>query len=313
MTAKESDGYVEVAGRRLYYRTFEPEETTSKGDLVCLHGGPGMTHDYILPLKDLAQSGYRVIFYDQLGCGKSERPKNLGLFTIEQAVEDLEGFRHTMNLGKIHLMGSSYGGLLAIAYALKYQKNLKSLITTGGLASVPLTMSEMERLKKELPPDVQETLRKYEEEGDYQNPEYVKAQMVFYKNYLCRLDPWPAELNYTLEQVSIPVYGTMNGPNEFTIIGNIRYWDVTAQLPRIKIPTLVTGGRFDEVSPKVAKSIHDGIKGSKLVTFEKSAHLPMWEEREKYMKTLSDFISSVDSKRTPNRRRGRRQEQRKKK
>jgi proline iminopeptidase len=253
-----------------------------------------MTHDYILPLQDLAHHGYRVIFYDQLGCGKSDLPKNLALFTIERAVEDAENFRIAMNINKFHLMGSSYGGLLAIAYALKHQTNLKSLITTGGIASVPLTVREMERLKRDLPIDVQETMKKYEDLGEYQNPEYIKAQMVFYKRHLCRLDPWPQELEYTLTHVSMPVYGTMNGPNEFTIIGNMRYWDVTNQLPKIKVPTLVTGGRYDEVTPKVAESIHKGIKGSKLLIFEKSAHLPMWEEREKYIKTLADFLGTVD-------------------
>jgi proline iminopeptidase len=294
---KKSDGFVSVLGYNLYYKIFEAEDTIDKGDLLCLHGGPGMTHDYILPLQDMVNFGYRVIFYDQLGCGRSDLPKNLALFTIERAIEDVEGFRKAMNLGKIHLMGSSYGGLLAIAYALKYQTNLRSLITTGGLASVPLTMKEMERLKSELPIDVQETMKRYEDLGEYQNPDYIKAQMVFYKNYLCRLDPWPQELDYTLAHVSMPVYGTMNGPNEFTIIGNMRYWDVTDQISRINVPTLVTGGRYDEVTPKVAQSIHKGIKGSKIVIFEKSAHLPMWEERDKYIKTLADFLTSVNRKR----------------
>ncbi len=253
-----------------------------------------MSHDYILPLADLAKYGYRVVFYDQLGCGKSELPKNVILFTIERALEEVEAFRRAMKLGRMHLMGSSYGGMLAIAYALKYQRNLKSLITTGGLASVPLTVAEMNRMVRQLPKDVQAVLRKHEEEGDFENPEYQNAVMIFYKRYLCRLEKWPRELTYTLQHFSRPVYYTMNGPNEFTIIGNIRYWDVTRELPRIRVPTLVTGGRYDEVSPKVAASIHKRIKGSQLVTFEKSSHLPMWEERAAYMKTLREFLASIN-------------------
>jgi proline iminopeptidase len=289
-TVTSSDGYVNVRGFRLYYRIFSDEDGGRRGTIVCLHGGPGIPHNYILPLADLAKFGYRVVFYDQLGVGKSELPKNPALFTIENGVEELEAFRQAMHLGKIHLMGSSYGGLLAIAYALKYQRNLKTLITTGGLHSVPEAIAEMERMKSKLPKDVLETMKKYEEQGDYENPEYVNAMMVFYKRHLCRLDQWPEELNYAIQNVSKPVYGTMNGPNEFTIIGNIRYWDVSDSLSKIKVSTLVTGGRYDEVSPKIARKIHKGIKGSKLVIFEKSSHLPMWEEREKYIETLRKFL-----------------------
>jgi proline iminopeptidase len=198
-----------------------------------------------------------------------------------------------MHLGKIHLFGSSYGGLLAITYALKYQKNLLSLITAGGLASVPLTVSEMGRLKSLLPAEVRATLEKYEADGDFENPEYVKAAMVFYREYICRLPEWPADVQYSVDNVSRPVYGLMNGPNEFTIVGNMKYWDATEKLPTIKVPTLVMGGRFDEVSPKVARSIHNGIRGSKLVIFPQSSHMAFWEEREKYMRVVGSFLDSV--------------------
>jgi proline iminopeptidase len=290
---EEEGGYLKVLGYNLFYKSFGRSE---KGTLLCLHGGPGATHDYLLPLADLARYGYRVVFYDQLGCGKSELPKNLALFVVERAVEEVEELRRKMRLGKVHLMGSSYGGMLAIAYALKYQKNLSSLITTGGLASVPLTFAEMNRMKSRLPPGVVEMLDKYEEAGDYENPEYVKAAMVFYQRHVCRLKEWPPEVNYTLEHMSRPVYHTMNGPNEFTIIGNIRYWDVTDQLGRIRVPTLVTGGKYDEVSPKVARSIHRGIRGSKLVTFPKSSHMPFWEERDAYMDVIRKFVDEAGSR-----------------
>jgi proline iminopeptidase len=288
---RETKGYKEILGFRLFYRVFEPAET--KGNLVCLHGGPGASHDYLLPLADLANYGWRVVFYDQLGCGRSEVPKNYALFSVERGVEELEQFRKEMNLRKIHLMGSSYGGMLALAYALKYQRNLRSLITTGGLASVPLCVEEMNRLKKKLPKRVQRTLEKYEARGDYHNPAYEKAVMVFYRKHLLRLKEWPKEQWYTMRHLSKPVYYTMNGPNEFTIIGNTKYYDITDQLNKIRVPTLVTGGRYDEVTPRVARSIHKNIKGSKLVTFEKSSHLPMFEERKKYIDTLNKFLESV--------------------
>ena len=284
------EGYVKILGFNLFYRTYG---RPTKGTVLCLHGGPGATHDYLLSLEDLAQFGYRVVLIDQLGCGKSDRPRGTGLYTIAHNVEEVEGVRRALRLGTVHLMGSSYGGALAIATALKYQRNLRSLIVTGGLASVPLTVREMRRLVNRLPPKVRETIAKYEALEDYRNPKYLAAVDVFYRRYVCRLPVWPREVTYSFEHLSGPVYFTMNGPNEFTIIGTIKDWDVTDQLPRIHIPTLVTVGRYDEVTPRVAESIHRGITGSKLVRFEKSAHLAMWEERSHYIEVLRNFLDGV--------------------
>ena len=285
-----TEGYVKILGFNLFYRTYGKP---TKGTVLCLHGGPGATHDYLLSLEDLAQFGYRVVLIDQLGCGKSEQPRGTSLYTIAHNVEEVEGVRTSLRLGKIHLMGSSYGGALAIATALKYQRNLRSLIVTGGLASVPLTVREMRRLVNQLPLKVRATLAKFEAREDYRNPKYLAAVDVFYRRYVCRLPVWPREVTYSFEHISGPVYFTMNGPNEFTIIGTIKDWDVTDQLPTIRIPALVTVGRYDEVTPRVAESIHRGIQGSKLVRFEKSAHLAMWEERSHYIEVLRDFLDGV--------------------
>ncbi len=285
-----TEGFVKILGFNLFYRSYGKP---TNGTVLCLHGGPGATHDYLLSLEDLAQFGYRVVLIDQLGCGKSERPRGTSLYTIAHNVEEVEGVRTALRLGKAHLMGSSYGGALAIATALKYQRNLRSLIVTGGLASVPLTVREMRRLVNRLPPKTRATIAKYEAVEDYQNPKYLAAVDVFYRRYVCRLPVWPREVTYSFEHLSRPVYFTMNGPNEFTIIGTIKDWDVTDQLRTIRIPTLVTVGRYDEVTPRVAESIHRGIRGSRLVRFEKSAHLAMWEERAHYIEVLRDFLDEV--------------------
>jgi len=285
-----SEGYVKVLGFRLFYRTYGKP---TKGTVLCLHGGPGATHDYLLSLEDLAQFGYQVVMIDQLGCGKSDRPHGTSLYTIPHNVEEVEAVRAALRLGKVHLMGSSYGGALAIATALKYQRRLKSLVVTGGLASVPLTVREMRRLIGRLPPKVRATIAKYEAMEDYGNPRYLAAVAEFYRRHVCRLPVWPREVVYSFDHISKPVYYTMNGPNEFTIIGTIKDWDVTDQLPRIRLPTLVTVGRYDEVTPRVAREIHDGIRGSRLVQFEKSAHLAMWEERAHYIEVVRDFLEGV--------------------
>jgi proline iminopeptidase len=282
----ENGAFVTVGGFRLFYRDFGSGDNV----LLCLHGGPGARHDYLLPLGELGGDAIRVVLYDQLGCGRSERPQEKSHYTIGHGVEEVEGVRRALSLGRINLFGNSYGGALALQYALKYQRNIKKLIISSGLASTRETVAEMRRLKTLLPKDIQDTFAKYESAEDYENPEYLKAVNIFYKNFLCRLPEWPEELKRTMNGISTDVYLTMNGPNEFTIIGNLKDWDITASLPEIRVPTLVTVGRYDEVTPKVAETIHKGIPGSKLILFENSAHVAMLEERERYNKTVREFI-----------------------
>src|SRR5256712_3234913 len=167
---------------------------------------------------------------DEVGCGKSERLRSTDLYSIAHNVEEVEGLRKALRLGRIHLMGSSYGGALAIATALKYQRNLRSLVITGGLASVPLTVREMRRLVNQLPPKTRAAIAKYEATEDYQNPAYLAAADGVYRRYLCRLPVWPPELPYTLEHPTQPVYFTMNRPNDFTIIVTPNDWDASDQL-----------------------------------------------------------------------------------
>jgi proline iminopeptidase len=250
-------------------------------------------------LADLAQFGYWVVLYDQLGCGKSELPSDAArfpksVFTVDDYVEEVEEMRRALGLGRMHLMGGSWGGMLGIAYALKYHENLTSLIVSDGLASVPQCVAEMERLKCELPSAVQEVLRKYELVNDYENPEYLRAVEKFYKSYLCRLDPWPQELIYSVEHTSKPVYNTMWGPNEFTCRGTLKDWDVSQELAKISVPCLITVGKYGEITPKVAEDMHHRIRGSKLVVFENSAHAALWEERDRYISVLHQFLKETD-------------------
>ncbi len=244
----------------------------------------------LLSLNDLAAHGYRIVYYDQLGSGRSDLATHVSEYSVDRDVRDLEELRTQLELGRVHLFGSSYGGMLAIAYALAHPEGLRTLISASGLADVPLTVREMQRLKRELPSPTREILERYEARGEFQNPEYLAAVMAFYRRHVCRLDPWPPEVSYSLDHISLPKYGTMNGPNEFTIIGTMRDWDVTSRLGEIRVPTLVTTGRYDEVTPTVAESIHRGIQGSEYRLFEESSHLAFWEERTRYMNILRAFL-----------------------
>jgi proline iminopeptidase len=273
-------------GFKLYYRSFGAGDEV----LLCLHGGPGAPHYYLLPLAKLANDSFRVVLYDQLGVGSSDKPDDTSLFNIERGAEEVEGVRKALDLGRINLLGSSYGGALALQYALKYQKNLKKLIIASGLASVSETVNEMKRLKTLLPKETQEVMKKYESKSAFLHPEYLRAVDAYYHNFLCRLSEWPEDVVRTLNELSVPVYFTQNGPNEFTIIGTWKGWDITARLPEIKVPTLVTVGKYDEVTPTVAETIHKGIAGSTLIVFENSAHLTMWDEEEKYLQAVKAFL-----------------------
>ncbi len=261
------------------------------GTVVMLHGGPGATHDYLAPFSDLARHGYRVVFYDQIGCGRSDRAESAEEYSVDRDVEDLNELREVLALDRFHLVGSSYGGLLAIGYTLAHPEPVKTLVSVSGLADVPLAVQEMQRLKRELPPSIHSVLERHESKGEYQHPEYLAAVHEFYRRHLCRLPVWPAELAYSLEHTSIPKYGTMNGPNEFTIVGTLRDYDATPRLREIRTPTLVTVGRYDEVTPRVARSIHEQISGSELRVFDESSHTAFWEERSRYFAALRGFLS----------------------
>lgn len=251
-----------------------------------------MSHDYLLSLSDLARKGIEVIFYDQFGCGRSEEPKSESDYTIDYGVEEVDGVREFFYPDKkIFLMGSSYGGALALAYSLKYQSNLRGLIVSGGLASVPLTVREMRRLIDKLPKWATAAINKYEKSGEFSNPEYLKAVDEFYRRHLLRLDKMPEDVKRSLEFGNQrKVYNKMNGPNEFTITGTIKDWDVSQKIHSIKIPTLITVGQYDEVTPVVAQEIHKEIQGSILKIFKDCSHLTMWEDRSGYNDVLAGFI-----------------------
>ncbi len=287
------DGFVEVNGIKLYYERF------GKGNrhkLLTLHGGPGGTHDYLLPLADLAKMGFDVVFYDQFGCGKSDYPKNESDYSLEYAVEEVEGIRKSMfGNTRINLFGNSWGGMLSLAYAIKYQKNLFSVTSSSGLSSIPETVSEMHRLIGMLPEQYRKGIEDHESKGEYDHPDFIEATEYFMRQHVLRMDEWPDEVTRMLEMTEKRgTYLKMNGPSEFTIVGLIKDIDFTDELHKIGIPTLLTCGRYDEVTPEIQEHMHSLIPSSELAIFEESSHLQFWEERGPYMSKLSDFIKMHD-------------------
>jgi proline iminopeptidase len=284
------EGFLTIGGFRIFYRS---EGKPVRGTLLGLHGGPGGSYDYLVPLFDLAGSGYRVVLYDQSGGGKSERLKNPALYNIERYVEEVEGVRRALKLGKVHLYGHSWGGMLAQAYALKYQANLSSLILSGTTPSIPALMQEGEKVFRSLPADIRKAVTKYESEGDFENPEYLAAIDKFNHMHQALVDPWPQALKHVFEGFSIPVGNTMLGPNLATVSGNMRYWDVTDRLRALKIPCLIICGDRDFLTPKLHRLLQRRIRGSKLVVMKGVSHGSMWDARAVYVGHLKKFLDSL--------------------
>jgi L-proline amide hydrolase len=292
-----TEGTIPFKGFETWYRIVGDGEEPGKLPLLCLHGGPGAPHDYLEPLEAIAGTGRRAIFYDQVGCGNSSRT-NESLWNVETFVEEVGVVRDALGLDRTHLFGSSWGGMLAMEYALTQPAGLASLTLSSSPASIPLWAEETGRLRSELPADVQRALDEHEAAGTTDSPEYEAAMMEFYKRHVVRIDPMPDYVQRTFELLieSPEVYNHMQGPNEFVITGTFKDWDITGRLGEIDVPTLVTTGRHDECTPKQAQVVHDGIRGSEWVLFEDSSHMQFAEEPERYLAVLDDFLTRVESR-----------------
>lgn len=238
-----------------------------------------------------------MVFYDQLGAGNSDHPDQPDLWTVELYVREVDVVRDALGLDRVHILGQSWGGQLALEYALTRPEGLESLILADSLADMPQWASEANRLRSQLPREVQEVMDKHESEGTLDDPAYEVASMEFYRRHVCRLEEWPEEVNRTFEKLAKypQVYETMWGLNEFNVTGTLKDWSVADRLEEIDVPTLILSGRYDESTPAINETIHSGIKGSEWVIFEKSSHMPHLEEPKKYITTLNDFIDKIEA------------------
>jgi proline-specific peptidase len=291
-----TEGTIPYAGGETWYRIVGDGEEPGKLPLVCLHGGPGALHDYLEPLGELAATGRRVVFYDQIGCGRSWTEKPTDFWTVDLFVGEVQAVRDALGLDHIHLFGSSWGGMLAMEYALTKPDGLASLILSSSPASLPMWEAETGRLRRALPADVQVVLDEHEAAGTLDSPEYEAATAEFYKRHVCRVDPFPDCVVRTFAGLAEhpEVYMTMQGPNEFVITGTLKRWDITELLGEIDVPTLITAGAHDEFTPAQAQALHAGIRGSELVTFENASHMQFVEEPERYRDLVGGFLDRTE-------------------
>jgi L-proline amide hydrolase len=296
-----TEGLLEWYQGQTWYRVVGAgEEKVGTSPVVILHGGPGAAHDYCEPIADLlAAAGHTCVLYDQLGCGRSQHRPDApadywtpGLFKDElRALLEHLGF-----VGRYVLVGQSRGGMLAMEHALDQPLGLRAMVVADSPASIELWVQEANRLRAELFPDVETTLRRHEEAGTTDDPAYEAAMRVFYDRHLCRVS-MPDCVKRTFAQIAEDptVYHTMNGPSEFHVIGTLAGWDITASLGRINVPTLLVSGAHDEATPRIVGEIHERIPGSRWELFEWSSHMPHIEEPAHFRDVVASFLAEVEA------------------
>ncbi|KAI6164453.1 Alpha/Beta hydrolase protein [Pisolithus thermaeus] len=295
----EADFLVPTAGKpcKTWYRVYG-DLKSGVLPLVVLHGGPGVTHEYVENVSQLAyHNGIPVVLYDQLGNGLSTHlPETMGrtdFWTVQLFIDELHNLLHHLDIhANYALLGQSWGGMLASAFAAQQPEGLKKLIIANSPASMQLWMEAAAQLRLKLPQDVQETLNKHEAEGTITDEAYQRATQVFYRHFLCRRVPMPESLKSTFSWIEKDptVYMTMNGPNAFFITGALKTWSIIDELHKISVTTLLINGRYDVVQDSVVEPYFQRIPKVKWVQFAESAHGPHLEETERFMEVVGKFL-----------------------
>lgn len=291
------EGFADFRGYQTWYRV-TGNLKSGKLPLVVAHGGPGCTHDYVDSLKEIAKTGRAVVHYDQIGNGKSThlRDKGADFWTVSFFLAELENLLIHLGINEgYHLYGQSWGGMLGSEHGVLQPAGLKGLIIANSPASMITWVKEANRLRLELPLDVQETLLKHERDETTDSDEYKRATDVFNHRHVCRLDPWPPEVVRTFDAVDDDptVYGTMNGPNEFHVIGTMKTWTVEDRAHLIKAKTLLISGRYDEATPACVQPFADKIPDVRWIIFENSSHMPHVEEKEACLDAVVKFLDPI--------------------
>lgn len=269
--------------------------------LLLLHGGPACTHEYFECMDSyLPAEGIEYYYYDQLGSFYSDQPKDSSLWTTERFVEEVEQVRKALGLNKdnFYLLGHSWGGILAAEYALKYQENLKGLIISNMMMSIPEYNEYANNvLAKQLPPAVLDTIKSIEAAGDYANPKYMELLMPYhYASHILRMPiaDWPDPVNRGLNHVNPDIYVLMQGPSEFGASGRLLHWDRKADMHKISVPTLSIAGTHDTMDPAHMEWIAKTVQKGTFLLCPNGSHMSMWDDQANYMKGLVGFLKTVD-------------------
>jgi len=292
------DGTVPFREHQTWYRTTGDLTDGGRIPLVTLHGGPGCTHDYLLRLTALADAGRGVVHYDQLGNGRSTHLRDAPpeFWTVDLFLEELDNLLIALGIAdRYAVLGHSWGGMLAAEHAVRRPAGLRGLVIADSPASMTLWSAAADQLRAELPPEVEQKLRRHEEAGTTDSEEYEQAVRVFYDRHVVRV-PWPAEVSATFDALAADptVYHTMNGPSEFHVIGSLGDWSIVDRVGAIAVPTLLVNGRYDEATRECVQPFYDGIPDVRWEVFDRSSHMPHVEETERFNEVVGAFLADVD-------------------
>ena len=289
---KSVEGFIDLPQGKVWYRKFFTQAVEHDAPLIVLHGGPGCTHDYLQRLSILANK-LPVILYDQGDCGKSASGiTNKDFWTLERFTRELEGIVNYFKVGKVHLMGHSWGAAPVISYAAKFPEKVASIILASPLLNTDQWLADAERLLKKMPEQVQKVIAKCEQEKTFDNEVYQAAAAKYNELFLCRIKK-PDEMQRTFQLFNVEMYQKMWGPSEFTVTGSLRNLDCLSDLALINSPILFTCGRFDEATPETVVAAAKKVAKGECVVFEQSAHFAMLEEPEAYQVVLRGFFERV--------------------
>lgn len=287
------EDFINIRGYKTWYAIHGEEHEGTP--LFIVHGGPGYPHNSLNNTSKLADNGYPVILYDQLGCGLSDRPTDTSLWQVDTFVEELNELRKHFGFEKINLLGQSWGGSLIMEYCLKYGEHIEKLIIHSPLIDSKLWVEEADKLKDQLPDAQGARMRELEQSGRTDNDEYGKLSDLFDETFVMRVKPKPQEYLDTIAGAGLDVYHTMWGPSEAFATGNLKEWSIINRLKDIKQEALLISGKYDEATPRQMKIIVDNMPNVKWELFENSSHCANLEEPDKYLQTVTDFLGSSPS------------------
>lgn len=298
MLRDQKSGFARISGHRLYYETYGFDE---RGTILVVPGGPGLGHDYLHSLSDLAPLGYRVVFYDPLGCGRSEQPRKVSECTLRHSVEEVDGVRRALRISRpLHLFGHSYGGRVALEAAVQAPRRFASLILSSPSVRLPGVDRVFHRTLTRLPRKAREFMRRNnpqlediwdsEVRGGYRR--YCEGYESFVRSRVCRLKVAPYDLVHTMQNMNSKVAMSIVGSQK-AYYGTSSPEDTARQYERLNVPCLLTVGRYDQIPPSHVRALQRRIPHAKLVVFGRSSHLPNWEEREQFIETVDRYLRRV--------------------
>ncbi|HPN36977.1 MAG TPA: proline iminopeptidase-family hydrolase [Melioribacteraceae bacterium] len=283
------EGFVEVKGGKIWYKVVG--EITEKLPILVIHGGPGVPHDYLENLEKLAQNR-QVIFYDQLGCGLSEKPNDTTLWNIDRFAGEITVLLKHLNINEVVLLGQSWGSMLAVHFYLNQSEiKVNSLILSGPFLNAKMFAEDVRSMVDKLPEADKNLIFECEAKGDFTNANYQESMNKFYELHVCRINPFPDCMNNAISKMGFEVYSYMWGASEFSIYGTLKAADYTEKLHLIDIPVLFTCGEFDEATPKTTEYYSSKVKNSKFVVINNASHMHHLENEEKYIKIVNNFLN----------------------